>query len=89
MTTKKTSAYEQKNEVPISKPRKRSDGELYARPSEDMFSVEWENGYEDGFENRPVRTQENIIMQKRYDDGYEFGAADREEVQRDGSGSNA
>jgi hypothetical protein len=49
------------------------------------FSEEWEEGYDDAFNGRTRRTLGEGKVQSDYDKGFNFGKADRKEVQRDGS----
>lgn len=70
----------------FSTPRERQDGEMYARPEPHVFSPAWARGYEHAFEGRPADvsgfTKIDVL---RYQDGYDAGTVDREEVQRSGS----
>jgi hypothetical protein len=68
--------------------QKRADGELYKRPEPNPFTPEWQEGYDDGLEDRPYNPLAAGGKPQNYRDGYNAGGFDREEIDRMGS-SNA
>lgn len=64
-------------------PSKRKDGEMYARPSPDPFSRDWQEGFDDGVESVP-----GFLGRRKaadYWDGYYTGEIERKELDRSGS----
>lgn len=69
-----------------TKPKLRSDGEMYARPKPDPFSHDWCDGYDAG-----VAGKDGYLGLRdpfNYWDGFKAGQQEREELDRSGS-SNA
>jgi hypothetical protein len=58
-----------KKSTPTSFPRIRSDGELYKRPTPNPFSENWNAGFLDGYDQKPMAPEND----KEYRDGYATG----------------
>lgn len=66
-------------------PPDRHDGELYGRPVPNVFTAEWDEGYQDGLEGRHPSAVGPKLQQINYMDGWETGDFERREIDSAGS----